>query len=86
MVYDDHSDNFTLPEFRAKKVKNTRAIPGEAEANDLADLGLALERSKADQQQLYDAAVTAPAGGGGGTSGGDVAPPAAAAPEVDLLG
>ncbi|CAM9826876.1 unnamed protein product, partial [Ectocarpus sp. 6 AP-2014] len=86
MVYDDHSDNFTLPEFRAKKVKNTRAIPGEAEANDLADLGLALERSKADQQQLYEAAVAAPAGGGGGTSGGDVAPPAAAAPEVDLLG
>eukprot|EP00903_Cladosiphon_okamuranus_P005431 g5417.t1 len=88
MVYDDHSDNFTLPEFRVKRVKNTRAFPGETEANDLADLGLALERSKADQQQLYEAAAAV---GGGGTADGSStaatsAAAAAAAPEVDLLG
>ncbi|CAM9160788.1 unnamed protein product [Scytosiphon promiscuus] len=52
MVYDDHSDNFTLPQFRAKKIKNTRAFPGEAEANDLSDLGLALELSKASHREF----------------------------------
>lgn len=74
---------------RRQRVKNTRAFPGETEANDLADLGLALERSKADQQHLYEAAAAA--GGGGGTADDSsatatAAAAPAAAPEVDLLG
>lgn len=69
-------------------MKNTRRSSDEAEAADLADLGLALELSKAshtaathDRDQLQQArqAETLRAGS---TS----APVAAAAPEVDLLG
>ena len=76
-------------------MKNTRAFPGEAEAADLADLGLALELSKAshnadtaaavaaiDHHYASDGATAGAAGGGGGGGGGG----RVSEPEVDLLG
>lgn len=80
-----------------QRVKNTRKSQADAEAEDLADLGLALELSRAshvaDQKTAAATAAAAAASGGGGDgdagawgASAGVAATAAAAPEVDLLG